>query len=99
MRISTVNYQETFFLKPYLTRILRIPTYDALHQMKLELKSNALSIHSNLGGGTQGNLGLLMTNTKYATRSPVPYGHPVHPGIVQIPNNATRVAPYVLKRV
>ena len=48
MIISTVNYREAFFLKLDLTRILGIHTYDALHQMQLELKTNAISIHSNL---------------------------------------------------
>ena len=99
MIISTVNYRETFFPKPDLTRILGIPTYDALHQLKLELKSNILSVHSNLGGGTHGHLCLLITNKKYATLAPVAYVRPVHPGIVLIPNNATCVEPYKLKQV
>ena len=64
MIISTLNYRETFFLKPDLTRILNIPTYNALCQMKLELKTNAVPVHFNLGGATHGHLGLLMTNTK-----------------------------------
>ena len=99
MSISTVNYHEKFLLKPDLTRILGIQTYDSLHQMQLKLKSNALYFHSNLGGGTNGHLGLLITNTKYATLSPVPYVHPVHPGIILITNNTIRVASYELKRV
>ena len=87
-----VNYQETLFPKPDLTRILNIPTYDALHQMQLELNSNALTVHSNLVGGTHGHLGILIANTKYATLSPVVYVPPVHPGILQITRNTTRVA-------
>ena len=67
--------------------------------MQLKLKSNNLSVHSNLEGGTHGHLRILMTNTKYATLSPVPYVRPMHPGIMQIANNATRVASYKLKRV
>ena len=99
MSISAVNYQETFFPKPDLTRILGIPTYNSLHQMQLELNSNALCIQSNLGGGTYGHLGILMTNTKYAILSHVAYSHPVHPGIQRIPNNTTHVASYKLKIV
>ena len=76
-----------------------IPTYDALHQMQLELKSNDFSVYSNLGGVPHGHFGLLMTNTKYATLPPVAYVRPVHPGILQIPSNATRVTLYKLKRV
>ena len=33
MSISTMKYRETFFPKSNLIRILRIPTYNALHQM------------------------------------------------------------------
>ena len=99
MSISTVNYQETFLLKPDLIRIIGIPTYDNLHQMQLELKRNALSFHHKLGGGTHGNLSILMTNTKYAKLSPVVYIRPVHPGIMQIPSKGTCVASYELNRV
>ena len=99
MNISTVKYQEVFFLKMDLARILGILAYDSLHQMQLKMKSNALSVHSKLGGGTRIHLGLLMTNTKYATLSPVPHICPVHPSILQIPNNATHVALYELKIV
>ena len=67
--------------------------------MQLELNSNTISFHSNLGRGTHGNLGLLMTNMKYAKLSLVAYVCTVHPVILQIPRNATRVASYELKRV
>ena len=99
MSISTVNYQETFLLKPDLIRIIGIPTYDNLHQMQLELKSNALYVHSNLGGGTHGHLGLLMNYTRYATLSSVVYVCPVHPGILQTFSNAIIFSSYKLKRV
>ena len=92
MIISTVNYHKTFFPKPDLTRILGIPTYNALHQMQLELKSNAVYVHSNIGGATHVHLVLLMKNTTYDTLSPVPYVCPIHPDILLITNNATRVA-------
>ena len=77
MSISTVNYHNTFFPKLDITTILDIPTYYALHQMHLELKSNPISVHSNLGGATHGHLGIFVTNMKYATLSPVPYIRPV----------------------
>ena len=99
MSIFTVKCCKTFFSKLDLTRILGIPTYDALHQMMLKLKSNALSIHSNIGGGTHVNLGLLTTNMKYGTLSPVLYVYTAHPVILQTPNNATRVSLCELKRV
>lgn len=97
--ISTVSYCESFFCNPDLTRILGIPNYDSLHQMKLELKTNALSVQSNLGSATHGDLRLLMMNTKQATLSKVSYVHPMHPVIIITPNNAKRVASYELERV
>jgi hypothetical protein len=95
--IPSVNYRETFFPKPDLTRIIGIPTYEALHQMQLELKTNALSVHSNLGGAQHGHLGLLMTAAQYALVSDTPYERPEHPGVLHIPHNATRVASDALK--
>ena len=92
MIISTLNYRETFFLKLDLTRILGNHTYDALHQMQLELKTNALYVHSNLGGATHGHLGIFMMDIKYATLSKVLYICTIHPNILLIPNNDTRVA-------
>ena len=99
MRISTVNYLENFLPKLDLTRILGILTNDALHQLQLELKINAISVQSKLGEGTHIHLGLFMTNTKYATLSPVTYVRPMHLDILQITNTATGVASYELKRV
>ena len=99
MSISTVNYCDTFFPKLDITRILGIHTYNVLHQIQLEIKTNAVSVHSNFVGGTHGHFRLFMTNTKYATLSNVTYIRPVHPGILLIPNNATRIASYKLKRV
>ena len=52
MSISTVNYCDTFFPKLDLNRIIGISTYDTLHQIQLELKTNALSVNSKLGGAT-----------------------------------------------
>jgi uncharacterized phage-associated protein len=66
--------------------------------MQIELKTNALSVHSNLGGANHGHLGLLMTDEQYALVSDTPYERPEHPGVLHIPNNATRVAADALKR-
>ena len=99
MIISTVNYRETFITKPDITRILGIPTYYALHKMKIEIKTNALYIHSNLGDATHINLGIFMTDTKYATLSNVLYVRTVHPGTLLIPKNTMRVESYEIKRV
>ena len=65
--------------------------------MHLDLKADALSVHSNLGSGTHGHLRLLMNNTQYSLISNATYVCSVHPGIIHITNNATRVAANVLK--
>ena len=66
--------------------------------MKLELKTNALSIHSKLNSGTRNHLGILSTNAHYALISNASYVRPpINPGIPHIPNNATRVAANVFK--
>ena len=41
---------EDLLPNPDLTKIFSIPTYKYFHQMQLELKTSALSVHSNLGG-------------------------------------------------
>ena len=81
MSIFAVNYLKAFFPKPDITITLDIYTYDYLHHMQLELKTNALSVHLNLGGATHGHLELLLTNTKFATLSNDLYLGPVHPNI------------------
>ena len=99
MSIYLVNYCKTLFPKPDPTIILGIPTYNALHQTKIELKTNALSINFNLGGATHVHLILLMAGNKYAILSNEPCEHPVHTSIILILNNATRVASYKLKYI
>ena len=94
MIISMVTYRETFFPISDLTRILVIITYNALHQIQLELQTNSIYVHSNLGGATHGYLQLLTTNTKYATLSNIPYVCPAHSGIILISNNATQISAY-----
>ena len=99
MIIYLVYYRVDFFPKPDLIRILGIPTYDDLHPMKLDLKNNALSIQSNIGGANHGHLGLLMTDAKYNVLSNEQYVCTTHPGILLKLNNGTRVASYKLKHI
>lgn len=59
MSIAAINYRETFFPVKDLSRIIGIPTYETLHTMHLELKTNSTSVHSNLGGDNLVISGLL----------------------------------------
>ena len=38
-----------------------------------------MSVHSNLGGGRHGHLGLLLSRTSYELVSPIPYVRPPYP--------------------
>ena len=97
MSMSMVKYRGNLLPRPDLTIILGIPNYDTLHQMQLELKTSALSIHSNLRGATHRHFGILMRDTKHATLSNIPCLCPTHPVILLIPNHSTCVASYKLK--
>ena len=64
------NYIETFFRHPMLTNIAGDPTYTSLAKIQHECKANAKSVRSDLGGGSQGHLGLVSTATSYACIAP-----------------------------
>ena len=94
---AVINYRDAFPI-PDLTRIIGIPTFETLHQLANELKQNASSVYSNLGGGAHGHLGLLLSPQMYALISNVPYNRPAHPGRLIIPANATRHAAALQER-
>jgi len=89
MSIYSTNYRETHFEYPDLTKIVGCPTYDTLHLLKNEIKANAISVHSNLGGRQHGHLGLAISPESYACVSNVPYTLPLHPGDLVIVATAT----------
>ena len=72
---NTINYPE-MIPKTDLTPILDIPTFKTVHQLIQEVKANAASIHSNLGGGAQGHLSLVISPRKYALLSDAPHDIP-----------------------
>jgi hypothetical protein len=99
MSLPTVNYWEIFFEHPDLTKIIGIPTYDTLHTLNQEIKANAISVHSNLGGGENGHIGLVLSPNAYAFLSDTPYTRPGHPmPLVVIPAAATKHAQNLLER-
>jgi len=98
MSISTINYREIYFIKPDLSPIVGKPTFESLYQLIIDLQANAQSVHSNLGGGAHGHLGLIMTPTQYAIHSTTPYVCPTHPGTLMIFVGTTRLAAEELER-
>ena len=81
---TTVDYAGTYFEFPVLTKIHGEPTYENLHALKNQLKSNAQSLVSNLGGGVHGHLDIILTSTEYALVSDVEYEPPVHLGSLHV---------------
>ena len=57
MTIAAVNYKETHFPYPKVTKIIGTLTYATLHTLITQLKDNALSVNCNLGGVKHGYLG------------------------------------------
>ena len=83
---SSVNYRETHFEFPTLTPIHGEPTINTLILLRKQLKSNANSVPSNLGGGgTFGHLGLVIPPNCYNLISNMPFVCPNHPGPLVIP--------------
>ena len=59
---SYVNYKDSYFENPVLTTIRGEPTYETLHHLRSELKANAISVPTTLGGVNHGYLGMVLTN-------------------------------------
>ena len=91
MTIPTVNYRETIFEHTNLTKIIGFLTYDTLHLLHSKIKSNAISVHSNIGSGQHGYLSLVLRPTAYALLKTI-LVRPVHPGTLVIAAVATRHA-------
>ena len=67
-----------------VTKITGEPNYESLKNLKDELKANAASIPTTLGGGTHGYLGLILSPAAYATIAATQFIAPIYPG--QHPN-------------
>jgi hypothetical protein len=66
------------------------PTYEAIKDLHLKLNENAVKVHSNLGDGLLGYLGVTLTPAIYDTISTQPFVIPPNPGTVPVfPEDAT----------
>ena len=85
---STFEHQT---IQPYTDE----PDYDAIKSVHNNLKANAASIPSTLGGGKHGLLGLIMSNATYLLVSNTAFLHPTNPGLLpNIPTDATAAFSY-----
>ena len=62
-----------------LTKVNGVLDYASLKIIKDELKANAASVISDLGGGTHGHLGLVLTPAEYALVSQFLYDRLIQP--------------------
>ena len=59
--MRNINYKDTLFEQANLTPIRGEPTFKTLHKLWNKIKSNAKSVYSNIEGGANGHLGLVLT--------------------------------------
>ena len=98
MSSSSTNYRETVFPHHDLTRIQGEPTFSDLKLLTREIKANAMAVHSTLGGGAHGHLGLVLTPAQYALLSPTPFVRPLFPAPLVVPAGTTAVASNNMER-
>ena len=75
-----IDYTNTYFEYSVLTKIHGAPNYDNLKIIRDKIKINSASVSSELGGGANGHLDLISTNTEQIMVSAVPYVRPIHLG-------------------
>ncbi len=92
-----IDYRSIYFAFPNLTPINGEPDADNLIKLKNELKANASSVPSNLGGGNDGHLGLVLSPQTYAMVSNTPFVQPAHPEQLVIPPGTTGPMATVLR--
>ena len=88
---SNMNFRHLYFEHKALTRIIGEPTFSTIHLMLLQLKANASSVPSTLGGGQRSYIGVIFSPVTYATLAPMqPFKPLFHPGIFQVDLPATQ---------
>ena len=64
--MTNVDYATLYFKYPVPTPINREPTNKTIKRLKQELRANASSVKTDLGGGDHGYLGLYLSDVEYA---------------------------------
>lgn len=86
---DAIDYINTKFEYKEIKKIHGEPEYESIKILFDQIKANAASVPSDLGGGSHGHLGLVLTPEKYALVSNEPFKRPEHPGTLDIPARAT----------
>jgi len=87
---TSTDYSKTF-QHPESTRITEESTFASLRRLEKELKVNASSIESDLGGGDHGYLGHVLSDVDYALVSGTTFTPPTYSGTLNVPATATQV--------
>ena len=83
------NFRSEYFEYENLTSITGEPDFSSLTKLKNELKANAQSVPTTLGGGNLGFLGLILTDDEYALISDTPFERPERPTVLVFPTGTT----------
>ena len=90
---TNIDYVATYFQISKLTPIHGEPDFSTLRVLRDELKANAGSVTTTLGGGRLGYLGLLLSPEDYNRVAPeTPFVRPPNPGPLVIPVGTTQHA-------
>lgn len=85
-RPTNIDYVSMYFQIVECTKIHGEPIFETLKVPKNQIKANAGSVSTHLGGGALGYLGLLLSPAKYAPVAPgTPFVRPPNPGVLVIP--------------
>ena len=91
MSKADIDYKNTHFEFSELTRIHGQPTTADLITMKRQVQANASNVHTTLGGGHNGHLGMTCTPQVYATVPKLaPYQRLNAPLPLQVQQGATQ---------
>jgi hypothetical protein len=97
MGFTGINYRDTYFEFPELTKLQGEPNSESLHKLRNELKANAQAVYSNLSDGAHGHLALVLSDAQYALLTAQPFVRPIFPGPLAIPAGTTAAMAAVLK--
>ena len=75
MASKDIEYATVYFKYSVPIPITGEPTHKSLKRLKIELRANASSVDTDLGGGDHGYPGLVLTDVEYAriTTTPQPF--------------------------
>ena len=91
MATGTVDYAASYFKYKTPTPIFGAPTNKTLKRLKQELRANASSVESDLGGGDHGYLGLVLSDIEYTSVSHTAFDAPNYPAPLNIPTGTDQV--------